>query len=363
MRAHQLGLTVGAVALGLVLATPAAFAGSDQGRPSGNHGGGGQGQSAGGGNHSAAVPRGGSGGGGSQAGSAPSSGGGSSVGSSSSGSSAGGSSYSAGSSSYNASVQAARGARQSAGVSNRGQAVPSTSRPRSGAPARGVAVPRGSSGVNDGGARPVPSSGGGTAAGSGSSVVGGSAPAQYRPRGTAPVRGIAVPRRSGSGGGGEYYLPGYWGNYYLGWGGYYPSWGWGGYLGWGFGLSWYYDPFWYGGYAYPGNLGYPGYGYWYDYGGYGYAPGGDDFLYNGNVKLKVKPKSAEVYVDGYYVGVVDDFDGWFQELRLSADPNGRVTHRVEIRAVGAQPLTFEVRLQPGQTITYRGELLMAEPRR
>jgi hypothetical protein len=181
------------------------------------------------------------------------------------------------------------------------------------------------------------------------------------------VRGVAVPRTGAPGGGGEYYPSGDWGGYYPGWGGYYPSWGWGGYLGWGFGLSWYYDPFWYGSYAYPSYLGYPGYDNWYDYGyggyGYGYASGRDDLLYNGNVKLKVKPKSAEVHVDGYYVGIVDDFDGMFQDLQLSADPNGRIAHRVEIRAAGAQTLVFEVRLQPGQTITYRGELVVAAPKR
>jgi hypothetical protein len=33
-----------------------------------------------------------------------------------------------------------------------------------------------------------------------------------------------------------------------------------------------------------------------------------------------------------------------------------VAHKIEVRAPGAQPLTFEVRLQPGQSISYRGEL-------
>ncbi len=34
------------------------------------------------------------------------------------------------------------------------------------------------------------------------------------------------------------------------------------------------------------------------------------------VRLEVKPREAEVYVDGYRAGVVDDFDGIFQRLRL-----------------------------------------------
>jgi hypothetical protein len=155
-------------------------------------------------------------------------------------------------------------------------------------------------------------------------------------------------------GGGYYpphggYYPPYGGGYYPGWGGYYPWWGWGGYFGWGFGLSWYYDPFWFGAYGYPGYWDNPGYGY-------GYVGGDGQPYFTGDVKLKIKPKDAEVFVDGYYVGIVDDFDGMFQQLKLSGDPNGRISHRIEIRAPGAQPLTFEVRLQPGQTITYRGEL-------
>jgi hypothetical protein len=34
------------------------------------------------------------------------------------------------------------------------------------------------------------------------------------------------------------------------------------------------------------------------------------------VRVLVEPKDAQVYVDGYFVGLVDDFDGWAQRLRL-----------------------------------------------
>src|SRR5262245_60806499 len=72
---------------------------------------------------------------------------------------------------------------------------------------------------------------------------------------------------------------------------------------------WYYDPWydpWFGGFdQWGGPWGYP-----YPYRG-GYRVGPD-----GSVKLEVKPKQAEVYVDGYYAGVVDDFDGVFQRLRV-----------------------------------------------
>jgi hypothetical protein len=67
--------------------------------------------------------------------------------------------------------------------------------------------------------------------------------------------------------------------------------------------------------------------------------------------LKVKPKEAEVFVDGYFAGIVDDFDGVFQRLHIETGP-----HRIELRADGYEPLNFEVNIQPGRTLTYKGEL-------
>ncbi len=69
------------------------------------------------------------------------------------------------------------------------------------------------------------------------------------------------------------------------------------------------------------------------------------------MRLKVNERDAEVYVDGYYAGIVDDFDGLWQQLRL--DDGG---YRVEIKKPGFETLTFDVRVQPGRTITYRGEM-------
>jgi hypothetical protein len=114
-----------------------------------------------------------------------------------------------------------------------------------------------------------------------------------------------------------------------GYGGYYP-WGYGG-LGFG-GYYGYYDPWWDG----PYDPGYPGI--------YGF---GDE----GAIRLKVKPREASVYVDGYYAGEVNDFDGVFQRLKIQPGP-----HRIEIRLDGYEALTFEVRIEPDRTITYSGEL-------
>ena len=58
-----------------------------------------------------------------------------------------------------------------------------------------------------------------------------------------------------------------------------------------------------------------------------------------------------MYVDGYYVGIIDDFDGIFQRLHLDSGP-----HRIEVRAAGFESLTFEVRITPEHTTAYQGEL-------
>jgi PEGA domain-containing protein len=68
----------------------------------------------------------------------------------------------------------------------------------------------------------------------------------------------------------------------------------------------FFDP-WYGYYGYPSFYG-PPYPYPYPY--YAYDPGA-------SIRVEVKPREAEVYVDGYYAGKVDDFDGIFQRLPVT----------------------------------------------
>ena len=69
------------------------------------------------------------------------------------------------------------------------------------------------------------------------------------------------------------------------------------------------------------------------------------------MRRKVKPREAEVYVDGYLAGVVDDYDGAFQQLNLDVGP-----HRIELRHPGYESISFEIRTQPDQKITYKAEL-------
>jgi hypothetical protein len=111
----------------------------------------------------------------------------------------------------------------------------------------------------------------------------------------------------------------------------------------------YYYPWGYGGYG--GYYGYYG-GYYDPWGPYGgYYPSYYSSGYEGGLRLRVQPSHASVYVDGYYAGEVDEFDNIFQRLPIEPGP-----HRIEVRADGYEPLLFEVRIFPGRTLTYRGEL-------
>jgi hypothetical protein len=183
--------------------------------------------------------------------------------------------------------------------------------------------------------------------GSGPDSASAGVPDYSRPRSGRPVAGYAVPR--GNVGqpprpGGDYnccYISPY--NWY------YNPWAFGTW-----GLGYIYDPFWwgFGGGGYPGPYGYGysgsgGYGY-----GYGYSGGGggqDD--YQGALRIRVKPREAKVRVDGYFVGTVDDFDGNFQKLRLDDGP-----HKVDLLLDGFNTLSFDVMIVEGQTVTYKGKM-------
>jgi hypothetical protein len=93
----------------------------------------------------------------------------------------------------------------------------------------------------------------------------------------------------------------------------------------------------------------PWYGWFPTYAPAPYAEGGPDET--GGLRLKVKPNDASVYVDGFYVGVVDDFDNAFQKLKLEPGP-----HHIEIRSPQHRTLAVDVMIQEDFTITYRGEL-------
>jgi PEGA domain-containing protein len=85
-----------------------------------------------------------------------------------------------------------------------------------------------------------------------------------------------------------------------------------------------------------------------DSGRYGYP--------TGSLRLDIEPRDAQVYIDGAYAGLVDDFDGVFQSLRLEAGD-----YHVEVVLPGFESLEFDVRILPGEKTTYRGDLLEERP--
>jgi hypothetical protein len=95
----------------------------------------------------------------------------------------------------------------------------------------------------------------------------------------------------------------------------------------------YYDPFWFGWYDYQYRP-YPPYG---PYGRFVYEPGAD-------LRIQVTPRQAEVYVDGYLTGTVDDFDGVFQRLRV---PLGE--HEVTIYLNGYRTIQEKMLFRPFET--------------
>jgi len=178
-------------------------------------------------------------------------------------------------------------------------------------------------------------------------ILGTAIPAQAQARGRAaprptvgaptPARPVATPRPVPAGqvyGPGPRYGYGY-GYPYYGYGypyrPYYPYFGYGfGFtVGFGFGGPWYPSYPWYGsfGYGYP----YGPYPY-YPYFGYGYGYAFD----TASLRLEVKPRETEVYVDGYRAGTVDNFDGTFQRLRLRPGEHSVVLYLDGFRTVEQQ---------------------------
>lgn len=71
----------------------------------------------------------------------------------------------------------------------------------------------------------------------------------------------------------------------------------------------------------------------------------------GGVSFDLRPSSAQVYVDGTFAGLVEDFDGASEPLLLAPG-----THYVEIRLAGYRTATFDVTITPGEITPYQGTL-------
>jgi hypothetical protein len=167
------------------------------------------------------------------------------------------------------------------------------------------------------------------------------------------MTGNAVPRTTPPPGS-VYGAYGYYSPYY------YDPYGFYGYYGFGGGYYGYYNPYYspygFGGYGLDPGFGVPYYGDPTD--PYSYGEGYGTYstrVYNGEgqgaLKLKVKPRNAKVYVDGYFVGQVDQFDGMRKKLTLNAG-----SHKVEIKADGYETAEFDVLITPDKTLTFEGDL-------
>lgn len=77
----------------------------------------------------------------------------------------------------------------------------------------------------------------------------------------------------------------------------------------------------------------------------------------GGLQLDVEPRRALVYVDGLYVGIVDDFSGYYRHLDIGAG-----LHFIEMIAPDYDPLAAEVTVSAGRTTTYRASLNRAPGR-
>jgi hypothetical protein len=155
------------------------------------------------------------------------------------------------------------------------------------------------------------------------------------------------------------YRPG--GAYRPGYGGYYRP----------YYRPYYYSPYWYNGFYasfyfglgwYPNYAGYYGYGYPWGYNAYygypccGYPYPGYAYGAWSSARLEVRPRDAQVYVDGYFVGVVDEFDGVFQRLDLPAGE-----HELAIYMPGFASYREKTLFRPGQSYHYKATLQPLPP--
>lgn len=102
--------------------------------------------------------------------------------------------------------------------------------------------------------------------------------------------------------------------------------------------GYFYDPV-YGRYPWWPRSAYP---YW-------YFPVYDE---RADLRLRVTPETAAVYIDGFYAGIVEDFDGVFEGLPLP--PGG---HIVVLFLEGYRTARYNVYLRPASRFTIRDTLV------
>ena len=127
---------------------------------------------------------------------------------------------------------------------------------------------------------------------------------------------VSIPPRRGGVVFGAYYRPMYYSSFY----------------------SRVYDPYYYGGYS----------AYYSGYSGYG----GRIYRPDSALRLQVTPRETEVFVDGYYAGTVNEYDGIFQRLRLEPGE-----YEMKLYLPGYQSVMQQVLLQPDKTLRIKHEMI------
>jgi hypothetical protein len=108
-----------------------------------------------------------------------------------------------------------------------------------------------------------------------------------------------------------------------------------------------YSPSVYFGYPALYYSGYPGY---HEYAGPPPHPG-YGYQDTGSLRVIVDPEKTRVFVDGYYAGTADDFDGMFQRLHV---PAGR--HDITLKLDGYRTHHFRVYVPVGHTVKLRHDM-------
>ena len=74
-------------------------------------------------------------------------------------------------------------------------------------------------------------------------------------------------------------------------------------------------------------------------------------IVRGRLVLETIPDLAQVYVDGFYAGLAEEFGLRGRALDLPPGP-----HHVELRAADYETLTFSVMIEPNGIVRYRGDM-------
>ena len=76
----------------------------------------------------------------------------------------------------------------------------------------------------------------------------------------------------------------------------------------------------------------------------------------GTLFLEIQPGNAQVFVDGYYAGTPNDLNAQHRGLVLEPAP-----HTINVSAPGYEPVTFDVRVAPNESLVFRQVLKAIDP--